>query len=80
VGRLLRLRVVLRDEPGQLAELLAVIAREGANVLSIRHDRVAARVELSRIVVELDIETRGEGHVARISAALERGRFERLTA
>jgi threonine dehydratase len=79
-GRLLRLRVVLRDEPGQLAELLAVIAREGANVLSIRHDRVAARVELSRIVVELDIETRGEGHVARISAALERGRFERLTA
>lgn len=76
-GRLMRLRVVLRDEPGQLAELLAVIARENANVLAIRHDRVAGWVELSRTMVELDLETRGDAHVARIAAALEAAGFER---
>jgi threonine dehydratase len=79
-GRLMRLRVVLRDEPGQLAELLAVVARERANVLSIRHERVAARMELGRTMVELDLETRGEAHVQRIGEALSQAGFMRMDA
>ncbi|MFW6050001.1 MAG: threonine ammonia-lyase [Myxococcota bacterium] len=77
-GRLMRLRAVLRDEPGQLAGLLGLVAELGANVMQIRHDRAEARVEVDRAAVELVLETRGFDHVAEIEEALVRRGFERL--
>jgi threonine dehydratase len=38
-GRLVRLRVRLRDRPGALARLTAVVAEARANILRIEHDR-----------------------------------------
>ena len=38
-GRLMRLTVEMRDRPGELARLLAVITEQGANVHAIQHDR-----------------------------------------
>ncbi|MDR7408934.1 MAG: threonine ammonia-lyase, partial [Armatimonadota bacterium] len=43
-GRLLRLHTRLLDRPGSLRQLLEVVAREGANVVTVEHDRLAPDV------------------------------------
>jgi threonine dehydratase len=71
-GRLVRLSVTLEDVPGSLAELLGHIARLGANVLHLYHQRSDKRLPLFQTRVELELETRGWGHAEKIKTALER--------
>lgn len=70
-GRLLRLKVTLKDVPGALAGLLATVAREKANVLHIYHDRNAGGLSVNTTVVGLELETRGQAHGRAVTAALE---------
>ncbi|MGH7403897.1 MAG: threonine ammonia-lyase, partial [Candidatus Rokuibacteriota bacterium] len=52
-GRLVRLRVRLRDRPGALARLTALVAEARANVLRIEHDRAFSRAPVGDSEVEL---------------------------
>ncbi len=56
-GRLVRLAVMLRDRPGQLTRLTALVAEMRANVLHILHDRAFSRARLGETEVELTLET-----------------------
>jgi threonine dehydratase len=69
-GRLVRLRVRLRDRPGALAALTAVVARTRANVLSIEHDRAFSRAPLGDSEVELTLETSGREQIEAIKRQL----------
>ena len=69
-GRLMRLTVEMRDRPGELDRLLAVIAGEGANVHTIQHDRTRRDVRIGCARVTLEVETRGHDHVRRVRDAL----------
>jgi threonine dehydratase len=69
-GRLVRLRVRLRDRPGALAALTAVVARTRANVLGIEHDRAFARAPLGDSEVELTLETSGPEQIEAIKRQL----------
>jgi threonine dehydratase len=69
-GRLMRLTVEMRDRPGELERLLAVIAGEGANVHAIQHDRTRRDVRIGGARVTLELETRGHDHIRRIRDAL----------
>jgi threonine dehydratase len=70
-GRLVRLEVVLRDRPGALARLTALVAEERANVVAIEHDRAFARwTAIGESEVELTLETSGRDHVDRLLARL----------
>jgi threonine dehydratase len=69
-GRLMRLVVEMRDRPGELERLLAVVAGEGANVHAIQHDRARRDVRIGGARVTLELETRGHDHIERIRAAL----------
>ncbi|HKZ05954.1 MAG TPA: threonine ammonia-lyase [Methylomirabilota bacterium] len=62
-GRLVRLAVMLRDRPGQLARLTALVAEIRANVLHILHDRAFSRARLGETEVELTLETTGREHI-----------------
>ncbi|HET8932661.1 MAG TPA: threonine ammonia-lyase [Polyangiales bacterium] len=75
-GRSMRVRVVMPDLPGTLARLLATIASEGANVIAVQHDRVAARTEVGGVAVDVVLETRGFEHVAAVEAALRSAGWE----
>lgn len=75
-GRSMRVRVVMPDLPGTLARLLATIASEGANVIAVQHDRVAARTEVGGVAVDIVLETRGFEHVASVEAALRTAGWE----
>ena len=61
-GRYLVLSVIVRDAPGELARLLAVVAAEGFNVLSVDHQRAGSRVGINQTEVRLTLETRDPSH------------------
>lgn len=69
--RFVRLHVRLQDRPGALAEITAVIARLGANVVEIEHERAFSHGPYSEVEVFLTLETRGPEQVLAIRTALE---------
>jgi threonine dehydratase len=62
-GRVVRLAVLLRDRPGALAQLAALVAAARANVLHIHHDRTSARARVGESEVVLTLETAGREHI-----------------
>ncbi|HEX2251915.1 MAG TPA: threonine ammonia-lyase [Thermoanaerobaculia bacterium] len=70
-GRLARLVVTVRDRPGMLARLTAIVARLGANVLESVHSRAFADISVGEVAITLTLETRGREHVEELVAALE---------
>jgi threonine dehydratase len=71
-GRLVRLGVVLRDRPGALAGLSALIAEERANIVHIEHDRAFSRwASIGQTEVELTLETSGRDQIEAVKARLE---------
>ncbi len=61
-GRLVRLRFVLPDRPGSLAVLLALVAQQRSNVVSIEHDRLPPDCPPGSSAVVLLLETRDREH------------------
>jgi threonine dehydratase len=61
-GRYLTFRCRLPDRPGALATLLTEVARQGANVLDVVHERVTPGLHVDEVEVLLQVETRGPGH------------------
>jgi threonine dehydratase len=69
-GRLARFSVLLRDRPGALARLTAVVAEARANVLQIEHDRAFSPARVGESVVELTLETSGRDQIEAIKRHL----------
>jgi threonine dehydratase len=70
-GRLVRLGVLLRDRPGELARLTAIIAGERVNILHIEHDRAFSAAPIGDTEVELTLETSGRDQIDRLLARLD---------
>ena len=70
-GRLVRLGVLLRDRPGELARLTALIAAERANILHIEHDRAFSQAAIGDTEVALTLETSGRTQIERLLTRLE---------
>jgi threonine dehydratase len=75
-GRLMRFVTTISDRPGGLAAFTNAIARVGASVDDIRHDRAFATSDLSSVDVHCIVETSGPAHVDRLFEELERAGFE----
>ena len=61
-GRFLVIRAKIDDRPGALARLLALIADERVNVLSVEHHREGIDLPVIGTEVELTLATRDEEH------------------
>jgi len=75
-GRLVRLRVELRDLPGALAEVTARIAEADGNIVEVSHQRAFTNLPLQSAEVEFILQTRGLEHVDRIMNALLSAGYE----
>jgi threonine dehydratase len=62
-GRLARITATISDRPGGLAHLTALIAKAGASVQQITHDRVYCGPDVSSVRVLCDIETHDRAHL-----------------
>jgi threonine dehydratase len=69
-GRLVRVRARIPDRPGSLAGISTVLAKAGAQVVEVSHQRFFGRVALQEAEVEFVLGTRGAEHLEEICAAL----------
>jgi threonine dehydratase len=69
-GRFLVVRTKLDDRPGALARLLALIADERVNVLSVEHHREGMDLPVTGTEVELTLATRDDEHCDELLARL----------
>ncbi|TQQ80710.1 threonine ammonia-lyase [Halonotius roseus] len=70
LGRYLKIRTVLPDQPGALEGLIEIIADKGANIYEIHHERASREIGMSDTSVELELETHGPEHAADLLATL----------
>lgn len=80
VGRRVRIFTRVPDRPGGLAELLDLVARTRANVVSVEHHREAVGLHVRETGVELTLETRGPGHTEEVLAAMASAGYEASSA
>jgi len=73
--RLARVHVGLRDVPGSLAAVTAIIAEANANIVEVHHQRAFTRLPAQNADVEFVIQTRGPAHLQETLDALARGGY-----
>jgi threonine dehydratase len=70
-GRYMTLRIPLPDRPGQLARVADLLAQAGANVIEVLHTRHGQGLQISEVILQLSVETRGEEHRAHVIDVLD---------
>jgi threonine dehydratase len=75
-GRRVRLYTRVPDRPGGLAELLELVARARANLVTVAHVREAVPLHVRETGIELTLETRGPDHTEQVLAALGAAGYE----
>lgn len=69
-GRLSQLRFDIVDRPGQLAAILALLSKAGANIVEVSHQRIFTDLPAKGVLLELVIETKDRSHLASTIASL----------
>jgi threonine dehydratase len=69
-GRFLAIRMLIPDRPGELRNVLDLVARRRGNVVSVDHHREGRTTSALQTEIELVVSTRNEGHCEEILAAL----------
>jgi len=69
-GRITELTTKLEDKPGSLIQLLQIISKNGANIISINHSREGKQSDISFCLVSMVLETRNLQHVDDIEQEL----------
>lgn len=69
-GRYMTLRIPLPDRPGQLARVSELLALAGANVMEVLHTRHGQGMQITEVVLQLSVETRGAEHRALVIQTL----------
>jgi len=75
-GRYATVRIPLPDRPGQLAQVSDLLAQAGANVMEVLHTRHGHGLQISDMILQLSIETRGPEHTQLALDTLRRAGFE----
>ena len=71
MGRYLKVTIDLKDRPGELERVASIVARAGANVYAVHHDRTSRDVAVNTAELELELETDDAEHAADIIDELE---------
>jgi len=69
-GRFLAMRMLIPDRPGELANVLDLVARERGNLVTVDHHREGTTTTALQTEVELVVSTRDEQHCEEIITAL----------
>ena len=75
-GRIAIINVELDDKPGKLVEVASVIAKAGANITNVYHDRNSDSEKVNSCILRVICETRNQEHVAAINNALRESGFK----
>ena len=70
-GRFLAVRLLIPDRPGELRNVLDLVAERRGNLVSVDHHREGTTTTALQTEVELVVSTRDEAHCEELVAALE---------
>lgn len=74
-GRMVWLRVEIRDVPGQLADVAQTIADSDGNIVEVYHQRAFTKLPVQSAELDVVVQTRGADHVREIIRQLEGAGF-----
>lgn len=74
-GRMVWLRVEIRDVPGQLADVAQTIADSDGNIVEVYHQRAFTNLPVQSAELDVVVQTRGADHVREIIRQLEGAGF-----
>jgi len=74
-GRYMTLQIPLPDRPGQLARVSELLSIAGANVIEVLHTRHGQGLQISEVILQLSVETRGAEHRAHVIGVLTEAGF-----
>ena len=69
-GRVCQFELEVQDKPGILSNVLRIVGDQGANVLSVNHERIGSASQVNSCVLHLELETLNTEHIERIRQAL----------
>jgi threonine dehydratase len=69
-GRLARIRVTIRDVPGELARAAAIVGQVGANIEEVAHQRAFTTLPALNAELQMELQTRGPEHIEQVLQAL----------
>ena len=75
-GRIVRLRLMIGDLPGQLARVAGLIGKAGGNIVEVQHQRLFGAVVAKRTELDVTVETRGRDHARELVEALSAEGFK----
>ncbi|MCU6453610.1 threonine ammonia-lyase [Sphingomonas sp. A2-49] len=75
-GRLARLRVRLRDQPGALFNVARIFDAQRVNIIEIYHQRIFTSLPAKGLVTDIECEARDRDHLNRLIQALRDGGYE----
>lgn len=75
-GRLARLRIAIKDRPGQLSGVARVFEAQGSNIIEVYHQRVFNRLPAKGLITEIECETRDRAHLDALVAALREAGYD----
>jgi threonine dehydratase len=70
-GRYVMFKLLVMDRPGSLANVLRVVAEQGANVIEVFHRRAMWLAPLGRVGIEALLEVRDNDHAREVKKFLE---------
>jgi threonine dehydratase len=74
-GRIVRLRLRITDQPGQLAKVASIIGKAGGNIVEVQHGRLFGGVVAKAADLDVTVETRDRSHIGDLVAGLQAGGF-----
>ena len=75
-GRLARLRIRLKDRPGQLFNVARIFDQQQVNILEVYHQRVFTNLPAKGLITDIECETRDRDHLDRLVEALRGAGYE----
>lgn len=74
-GRKVSLHINIMDKPGSLRQILDILAKSGANIVSIDHGRISDDLLTNRCNVKIELETTSHEHIDSIIRLLKESGF-----
>lgn len=71
-GRFVKISTLVPDKPGHLNQLLNIVAKQKANVISVEHYRISSRVIPGQTEIVLSLETKDRQHIEAIEKELKK--------
>ena len=74
-GRQFTVALEIKDRPGELVNIATLIAKSGANITAISHERTNSDINVNSCVLRITMETRDINHIEEIKEALINNKF-----